>query len=336
MFIHNISGTEKTYIGQSIDDAAFWSIPNSKLVHYANDEILLSDIMSGDASISIDGVNDISEKVEMVNTLKGIYVEMSGKSAIQKAIPVVNYKPEESSFAKATHDFCNKTTWFTGSIRVTDEVATNSGDDLTYNLANDYLIDVVNGIVNRQDIMQEYAVEVKVNDVVVTNYSTNHKLGTITFDATTTDTVKVTYSYATTSEWVIEPDAGKLLIIEHSELQFSTDVKINTPVRFEIWIYNPFFGSTGHPLENYDGKIEYSSVQYNSIRDIINEANLGTGVIPQVGDLPADIHVFPFNYVTVKPIQSSYQAELRIRSVGDIELTGSYGTASFYLVSRDE
>lgn len=261
---------------------------------------------------------------------------LNSKTLIQGAIPVVNYKPEESSFAKATHDFTNKTTWYTDSIRVEDEIATNSGDNLTYNLANDYVIDVVNGIVNRQDTLQAYAVIVKVDDVVVTNYTINHLVGSITFDSSTTGTVKVTYSYATTSTWKMQPDAGKILIIEHSELQFSTDVEMNTPVRFEIWISNPYYGAPGHPLEFYTGKLEYQTVQYNSIRDIINESNLGTGLIPKVGDLPTDIHVFPFNYVTVKPFQHSVGAELRIRCVGDLELTGSYGTASFYLVSRDE
>lgn len=71
MFIHNISGTEKTYIGQTIQNGDFFAIPEEKSFQYSSDERLISDIIYGDAAISIDGQNDLSEKVIMLKTLMG-------------------------------------------------------------------------------------------------------------------------------------------------------------------------------------------------------------------------------------------------------------------------
>lgn len=337
MFIHNISDSEKTYIGIPIDVNAFYQIPSEMLTHYSVNEELLTDIMNGDASISIDGVSDIDSKPNMLNALSGNEINISGKSKIQGAIPVTMYKPEEESFTRATHDFTNKTTWYSNSIRISDETLTTS-DDLTYSAVNDYFIDVIGKVLNRQDLHQDKAIIIKVDDVVVDDgFTIDHVSGEVTFStAQTGKTIKCSYNYATNSEWILKPDANKLLIIEHSEVQFSKDVEINTPLRFEIWVYNPGHLVVGHPYEHYGLKIPYQNIQYNSIRDLVNEANLGTGYIPQMGDLPGDILVFPFNYVSVKPFASSVGAELRIKSVNDVELTGSYGTATFYLISRNE
>ena len=236
-------------------------------------------------------------------------------------------KSNDPSFPKSTHDFCNKTTWWTMSTRVTDEVLTTS-DDLTFSAVNTHFIDTVNGITPRQDLLvATHGVVVKVDDVeVTTGFTINHVAGTITFDSSQAgSTIKLTYSYATTSEWKIKADPGKVLNINKSEIQFSMDVQIDTPLKFEVWIDHPIYGV-----------IPAKTVQYNSMRDFVNEANLGQGKIPQVGDLPSDIVVFPFNYISNQPIQSSLDAELVISCVGHTELTGSYGTATFYLMSKDE
>ena len=262
-------------------------------------------------------------------------VRINNTTLIQDAVPVALYKPEDPSYTSATHDFTNKTTWYTNSVRLEDEVLTTS-DDLTYSAVNDFFIDVVNAIINRQDLHQDKKIFVKVDDVLVTDFTIDHRAGTIAFPtAQTGSIVKCTYNYATNSEWIIGPGEGELMIIEHSEVQFAKDVVINTPLRFEVWVGNPYYATVGHPYEGMP-KIPYSNIQYNSIRDLINEANLGTGYIPQMGDLPDDILVFPFNYVSVKPFRASLGAELRLRSVGDLELTGSYGTATFYLITRED
>jgi len=249
-------------------------------------------------------------------------------SAIQNAIPVVSYKSEESSLHKVTHDFCNKTTWWQESTEVTGETLTlDTGT--TYEAVNTHWIDVVNGVTTRQDLKQSYKPVIYDNGVEVadTDYTIDHAAGKVTFNSAPTGPVTADYWKANGSTFTVEPDANTLLLIEHSEIQFSDDVAINTPLRFEIWVYNPL---------DLPNKVMYQAVQYSSMKDFVNEANLGTGVIKKLGDLPSDILVFPFNYGSIKPLQSSVGAELRVFSVEDLELTGSYGTATFYALSRNE
>lgn len=79
MFIHNISGTEKTYIGTSIQDGEFYQVEESKKVHYGNDELLLVDIMLGNIAISIDGMNDLDNKNAMINYIKGFGINLDNQ-----------------------------------------------------------------------------------------------------------------------------------------------------------------------------------------------------------------------------------------------------------------
>ena len=72
------------------------------------------------------------------------------------------------------------------------------------------------------------------------------------------------------------------------------------------------------------------------MRDLINEANLGTGKIQAIDLLTQDTLVFPFNYGSVKPLKYSDGAELRVMVNNDVELTGSYGTATFYCLIMDD
>jgi hypothetical protein len=132
----------------------------------------------------------------------------------------------------------------------------------------------------------------------------------------------------------LQPDPGKTLIVEHSEVQFAIDVEITNPLRFEIWVYNPYYGVQGHPYEFME-KIPYQTIQYNSIKDLVNEANLGTGTIPAMTGMPECV-VFPFNYASIKPFASSVGAELRVRALNDLEITGSFGTATFYILLKDD
>jgi hypothetical protein len=249
---------------------------------------------------------------------------------------VVQEKANDPSFPRSTHDFCNKTTWWTNSIRVENEELT-SADNLTFSAANDFFIDVINGITPRQHLLQaSHGVILTVDGSQVSEgFTINHRAGTITFDQEQNGTVEATYSYATNSRWSLKAEPGKILNINKSEIQFSMDVQIQTPLRFEVWIDNPYVAVEGHPLFGVP-RITAKVVQYNSMRDFVNESNLGQGFISQVGDLPSNIVVFPFNYISNQPIQSSFNAELVISSVGDAELTGSYGTATFYLISKDE
>jgi len=272
--------------------------------------------------------------------------KLNTKSDIQKALPVIILKSEDDSFARATHDFCDRTTWYTESVRVEGEVPTlDTG--LTYSLANPNVIDVVNKKVNRQDTLPQYRIVVYDDGVEISAYTVNHAEGKITLDGTPSGALTVDYSYENGSEWIIQPLSGKVLIIEHSEIQFAIDVSMTSPLRFEIWVYNPLFNPastilpedpTYNPMADAPRnqlRFQFQNVQYNGMKDLVNEANLGTGTIPAIDDLPECV-VFPFNYASIKALKSSQGAQIRVTSVGDAEISGSFGTATFYCLTKDE
>ena len=80
----------------------------------------------------------------------------------------------------------------------------------------------------------------------------------------------------------------------------------------------------------------YKRKRYKNIKDILNSANLGQGVIPAIDNFTNDILVFPFNYVTTQSLLSSQGAELRVSLSDDTALTGEWATATFYIMSEAE
>lgn len=339
VILKNTTGSEIVIGGQGIPASGQYTMQESDKPHFASSDLLVTKIGSGEIVIN-DGVSDlgISEGTDLVKGYFPKEVDLLGKSAIQKAVPVAIYKPEETSFSRCTHDFSNKCTWYTNSVRVTGE--TLLGTALVWTTANQFVIDVDTGVVNRQDTLQSYRLIVYDNGTEVSNsdYIVDYRTGTITFTSTPTGPVTADYSYSPdtvgSSEWKVSPTAGNMLIIEHSEVQFTSDVLMTTPMKFEVWIDNPYVAVTGHPLFGIP-RIPAESIQYNSIRDIINESNLGYQV-PTMASIGQPVVVFPFNYVTVKPLHSALNTELIISSVGDTEMIGTFGTATFYLVSRPD
>lgn len=59
-YIHNISESEKTYMGITIDAGTFYQIPNQSLGAFQASTTLVSDVASGAVSMSANGTSDIS------------------------------------------------------------------------------------------------------------------------------------------------------------------------------------------------------------------------------------------------------------------------------------
>ena len=248
-------------------------------------------------------------------------------------LQVAQYKSEGSSKTFVTHDWCDKTTWYQKATKVTNEaLIVDTG--LTYVSTNEhvYWIDLDHGKLYDESVINadgEYSAVIKVDNVVIPTdaYTLDYKVGSVTFEADPSGAVTADYYYAGSSEYSIIPDSGKILHLEHSEMQFASDVMINTPMNFEIWVYNPY---------DLPNKIRYRQTKYKSAKDFVNSCNLGQGQIPAFADLILPTIVFPFNYTTLKTVKSSQGAELRLRCDDDLELTGSFGTCTFYTISEDE
>lgn len=247
----------------------------------------------------------------------------------QKIPKVAVYRPEGSSTTVVSHDWTDPCTWYSKSSRATGETLTLDTGKI-YDFANQNVIDLTHGRHYNEDVLTGYELKVYDNAVLKTedtDYTMDYENGKVTFDAgyTVNGPVTADYSYANGSEWVLKPATGKVLHIEHAELQFSRNVQMN-PVAFEIWVYNPY---------DLPNKVKYQEIIYKNIKDVIGAANLGQGYIPAIDTLTEDIIVFPFNYATVKSLKDSDGAELRVRILDDTKYIGEFATATFYVLSED-
>jgi hypothetical protein len=228
-----------------------------------------------------------------------------------------------------THDLCDKTTWYQQSTEHTG-VALSLDSGTTYkNSSHTHWIDLTHGKLYGEDSLSDQK-EPKVYDngvEVTSGFSINYADGSVTFDSTPTGPVTADFWKAGSSLFTVTPDSGKVLALEHAELQFSEDVVMSAAINFEIWVYNP---------ADLPNKVPYKTIKYKNIKDIINAANLGQGYIPKISGLQNNIIVFPFNYIATKPLASSVGAELRISIDGDVEFSGEWATATFYFLSEDE
>ena len=265
---------------------------------------------------------------------------------------VAIYKAEGSSATRTTHDFCDKCTWYSKAEHVVSKTLIfDSG--LTYLTGDTHLIDATHGKIYGENSLtsnnQHYKVNlgqglpdgriypIKVYDngillVEDVDYSVDYRAGSITLDGGFTPSGALTADYykATTAEYILQPYPGKIMTIEHSELQLSVDCNMNRSITFEVWVYHP-------DQITYPGvKIPYSMITYNNIKDMLNACNRGTGKFPAMSGLVNDVVVLPFDYATSKPFRSSLGAELRVTMDGTDEISGEWATATFYITSGDE
>ena len=271
------------------------------------------------------------------------------------AVRVSVEKSDESSTTLISHDWCDQCSWYSESIQVTSKTPTLEAGKV-YNLGGDVnIIDLTHGRKTDEDeVSAPYLFKLTDdgNELIEDmDYVVDYENGkfTIDNDYTVLGDLLVDYHKADGSSFTFEPTPNKILILEHPELNFSSDCFINTHISFEVWVGNPYFDPE-QPIEEYDPEVPglencirlpYKTKIYKNEKDLINAANLGQGYIPAFGNLGVDILVFPFNYVTTISLKSSDLAQLRVRLKKDsdgnnIPLTGSYGTVSFYVISTDE
>ena len=264
-----------------------------------------------------------------------------------------------------TPSWCDRTTWIQQAIRVVDEIATNFLPFTQYDVSHPNLIDTYHGKVSQEDFFKDatgnsYRVIVKVNDAAKTeqdphlatggDYTINYATGRITFLSAlgADDVVKVTYHYATTSLYTIKPATGKILKIKSAEAQFSKDIVITDSIRFQPYGYVQVFAPT--LWDGYSPPGPYpantliplgDATVYKTMSDYINEANGAYPEIAQMGGggwrgCAQGIVTFPWNYIALTDLISSYGMEIRIFLEHDAPFTGAIATATFYCFSENE
>jgi hypothetical protein len=321
--IKNISGSQKVYAGVVIEDQASYTITLTQLPVFKANTAFITDLTNSLCSVNnLTGANGVTELHS-----DSFKIDSSEKTPTQKALPVSVMRAEGSSATLCTHDFTNKSTWYQGAVQVTGEALTANG--LVYSGAHNRWIDLEHGkVYDEHSIADKKRPKIYVDAVeMTTGFVINYENGTVTFDNTPSGVVTADYWYGNSSVFKVAPTAGKVLIIEHAELNFTKDVSITSPINFQVWVYNP---------ADLPNKVPYQTIKYKNMKDIVASANLGQGFIPAVDIFANDILIFPFNYATIKPFQSSLGAELRLSTDGDEEFGGEWGTCTFYILSRDE
>jgi len=143
-------------------------------------------------------------------------------------------------------NFCDPSTWFGGSVRVTEQSLTDSGNGLTWTSPDTQWVDLISGRVQDDDGLVEeqqfttpgnphgYQVSVWVDDVLVTmrepfeasggDYEVLWTEGQVRFFTSQAGkAVKASYSKANESTFYLRPLRGKALSIEAAESDFSED-----------------------------------------------------------------------------------------------------------------
>lgn len=252
-------------------------------------------------------------------------------------------RKEGSGIVFVTHNWCDKTTWYHGSTRVTGEELSDSGDGLTFNSSQPNWVDLVHGKIYREDLIAAaYLAKVYIDSVEATprapwaasggDYEIDYEAGDVTFFSSQAGkTITADFSYAASSLFTISPDAGKRLWVEYSEVQFSKNVGLQGSIHFQPWAYNP---------ADLPNKMAVSAATtYKTLDNFIEEANGCYPIIPAMTGARGFQHdrlTFPFKYSTIKELHSSLGLEIRVWCEGDAAFDGEYGTATFYCTSYDE
>lgn len=244
-----------------------------------------------------------------------------------KSVPKVAIAKRDGDdfIAIVSHEWTDKTTWFSNSTRVTGETLTQNG--LEYTAANDYWIDLTSGNVpSEDDYLPLYAAKIYDNGTEVTSGITiDYALGKVTFDSAPTGPVTADYSYAGDSTWIVQPSAGKIINIEHAELDFTADATVHD-VSFEIWAYDPL---------DLPNKKMYSRRLYKNIKDVVKIAN-AIEVIDELGGIGDKIVRAVFDYAEIIELKSSEGTELRIKIEDDVPFSGVFSSCTIYTTIEDE
>jgi hypothetical protein len=267
---------------------------------------------------------------------------------------------EKSDAAKKTiisHDWTDKTTWCEAAVRVVDEVASVDTPYTVYALAHTNVIDSYHGKFSQEDFMLDaagysYRAVVKVNDVAKTeqdphygtggDYTVNYATGKVTFLSAlqSTDVVKVTYHYATSSVFTIKPEAGKALKLEFAEVQFSADVVLTDSVVFQPYGLVDVFAPQLMPGVPSGTKIPLGNpVIYKSVSDFQNDAVKAYPVYPVLGGSgwrgsPQPTIIFDWDYVSSTLLRSDYGMEIRLSLQHDEPFGGWFATSTLYCLSE--
>lgn len=272
---------------------------------------------------------------------------------------IATEKSDSTKVTIVSHNWADPCTWYQSSVRAVDEVATHVSDYQTYQV-NTSIIDLYHGKVSDEDFLKDddgysYTVTVKVNDTTKTEQDPHYSTGgDFTVDyldgyiqflspLDPADVVKVTYHYATTSDFTVKPTAGKRLKIVAVEVQFSVDIQMTDSCVFQPYGYVEAFAPQYSPVPYPAGTLiplGNASV-YKTMSDYLNSSFKAYATYPAIGGntwrgMTQDTVVMDWDYVSNTVLESSKGMRVVIKNQHDEALGGAYATATFYCTSESE
>lgn len=355
--------------------------PNSKVDAFA----LLVDVRDSSITIAVDRVDvgppdrpldvDVVFKdalpTEQQNTLDTLVAAHQGnpiqpveapRTSTGAPLVVLEPKTDGSTFNALTCNWCDKTTWYFTSVKVTEGTLTNSGDLITFTSPHPFWIDLHHGKITQEQRINgtNYGTSVKVDGVLKSensleaqdgDYSVDYAAGTVTFNAALQEgaVVTATYNYATNSIWKLVPSSGKKVAIRAVEVQFSLDVGLTDTAVFEIYglvdVFAPqLLEANGGPYPT-GTKIPIQSNKYLRMHNYIDEAQQAYPNIPALGGsgwrgMQQAMHLFRWPYTDsfgqYVEIKSSLGMELWIYLESHVPFAGERAVATLYARSEDE
>ena len=336
-YVKYLGTEEKKYPYVRLSNQQEYPIPDPERVVWGTDDCVLEDIATGLLDVG-DGEHyftTLSEKIDWLKMNSTSITELSNKSAT--GIPqVVSELTDDPSQSIVSHDFCKPTTWYQNATEVT-------GKTLTLDTGTTYTSGDVNWIcITRGDLSNEgnvlaglvadgetsYVPKIYDNGVeVTTGFTINYEAGTVTFDSAPTGSVTADYRKATTADYAIKYSDTAMRYVVHTEVNFSKNVIMNDAIIFKITVEVP---------DGQGGTVRIPTEQkvYNNVRDLINGANGGQGVIPAFGGtsrgIEHDVLVFPFNYASMSGLDPDYKVIVTVGLESSNAFGGEFGTVTFY------
>lgn len=311
--IKNNTGETKTYEGQEILPGAYYIIEAMEELGWKNNSDLLKDIALGKAIVS-DGQRDITDINEAINFLKSLLQSVvlnERKTTDQIPMFSLHKSYRDSSRSFTTPDYSNPLTWYFDVTKVTGEVLTRV-DSVTYQSSrlvpewNHYWIKWERIPNNARMDYPFLKVKVYRNSVLLpSGYLIDYTNGKLVFlsPQDSGDVISVDYCYGKSADFELSSIAGKRLLVDYVEVQFSVGCQFNeeSPIVFEAVYNGPalpenslYVGFPGYPANTDLVLKQYS---YFDADDFLNEAT-GVQVGEPFGRLLNKYCILPWNYLT--------------------------------------
>ena len=304
-------------------------------------DVWMKDALSGGDETILTGVVNAHDGTPLASGPDQVHIVDSAVG-----IKLTNIGPRSFLFS---HNFCDATTWFGDSVRVTAEaVGTGDAAQTVFGLANTNIIDLAHGKITDENLVvptaaqtgTDFLVHVYLDAVEQTetpwlgsaaDYSVNYATGDITFVVAPGSGVAVTadYFHENGSTVYIQPPAGFKTVLTKAEAQFSINFVMTDTLKSAVYTYDPGQGAPPAKFE-YPG----SEICFKRIYDFINYTNGSFPIIPAMGGanrgIANDILQLRWEYTSAIDLPSSAGAELRIWLENNTAYTGEIGAITFY------